>query len=78
MSDADELAAPTGPVTTVDEHNELTAPRLHQARGHKVTAEIAEIRGIDAGKPSISPNRHVEAPDIAGLLALIDTRTLYR
>jgi len=38
----------------------------------KVTAEIAAIRGIEAGKASISPNRHIEAPDIAGLLALID------
>lgn len=38
----------------------------------KVTREIAAIRGIAAGKASISPNRHVEAPDIAGLLALID------
>ena len=38
----------------------------------KVTREIAAIRGIEMGKPSISPNRHVDAPDIAGLLGLID------
>lgn len=38
----------------------------------KVTDEIAKIRGIAPGAASISPNRHVEAPDVAGLLGLID------
>ena len=37
--------------------------------GAKVTAEIAAIRGIPAGKPSISPNRH---PDIASVSELLD------
>ena len=37
----------------------------------KVTAEIAEIRGIAAGKASISPNRHVEAGDWGELLDMI-------
>ena len=39
----------------------------------KVTAEIAAIRGIREGEASVSPNRHVEAPDIAGLLDLIES-----
>ncbi len=38
--------------------------------GHKVSAEIATIRGIAAGKDSLSPNRH---PDIANLDQLLDT-----
>jgi len=38
----------------------------------KVTEEIAQIRGITAGEAAISPNRHVEAPDVEGLLDLID------
>ena len=38
----------------------------------KVTEEIAEIRGIPAGEPAISPNRHVEAANPAELLDLID------
>lgn len=38
--------------------------------GGKVTAEIAAIRGIPEGMPSISPNRH---PDIAGSSELLDT-----
>ncbi|MEM7269691.1 MAG: FMN-binding glutamate synthase family protein [Pseudomonadota bacterium] len=38
----------------------------------KVTDEIAEIRGIRAGEASISPNRHLEAADLDGLLALIE------
>ena len=40
----------------------------------KVTAEIAEIRGIPEGEPSISPNRHVELrtiPDILDMIARI-------
>ena len=37
----------------------------------KVTAEIAEIRGIPVGKPAISPNRHVEAANPDQLLDLI-------
>ena len=34
----------------------------------KVTPEIAAIRGIPVGEPSISPNRHVEVADYAELL----------
>ncbi len=37
----------------------------------KVTAEIAEIRGIPAGQDSISPNRHVEVNANGELLDLI-------
>jgi glutamate synthase domain-containing protein 2 len=37
----------------------------------KVTEEIAKIRGIPAGKPSISPNRHIEVADNTELLDLI-------
>ncbi len=37
--------------------------------GGKVTAEIATIRGIPEGQPSISPNRH---PDIANADQLLD------
>jgi glutamate synthase domain-containing protein 2 len=37
----------------------------------KVTAEIAEIRGIPQGKAAISPNRHIEASNSEELLALI-------
>jgi glutamate synthase domain-containing protein 2 len=36
--------------------------------GAKVTEEIARIRGIPAGVDSISPNRHVDIPDMNGLL----------
>ena len=36
--------------------------------GAKITAEIAEIRGIDVGQDSISPNRHVEIDDWDDLL----------
>ena len=39
--------------------------------GSKVTPEIAEIRGIDVGQPSISPNRHVDIHDFGDLLDLI-------
>ena len=39
--------------------------------GIKVTPEIANIRGIPAGKDSISPNRHVEVASPAELLDLI-------
>jgi len=38
----------------------------------KVTAEIAEIRGIKEGEAAISPNRHVDAGNPAELLDLID------
>ncbi len=34
----------------------------------KVTEEIAEIRGIEVGKSSISPNRHVEIENTSDLL----------
>jgi glutamate synthase domain-containing protein 2 len=37
----------------------------------KVTAEIAEIRGIREGESSISPNRHVEIDDWSDLLDMI-------
>jgi len=37
--------------------------------GHKVTAEIAAIRGIPAGQDSLSPNRH---PDISNTSELLD------
>ncbi len=37
----------------------------------KVDAEIAAIRGIPEGEASISPNRHREVNDFAGLLDLI-------
>ncbi|MDX8406504.1 MAG: FMN-binding glutamate synthase family protein, partial [Mariprofundus sp.] len=37
--------------------------------GHKVTAEIAAIRGIPAGQASLSPNRH---PDISNMDELLD------
>ena len=40
--------------------------------GGKVTEEIAEIRGIPVGKPSLSPNRHVDAKNTPELLDLID------
>jgi len=38
----------------------------------KVTAEIAEIRGIKEGEAAISPNRHVEVSNNEELLDLID------
>ncbi|WP_261833369.1 FMN-binding glutamate synthase family protein [Vibrio ishigakensis] len=39
--------------------------------GRKVTAEIAQIRGIEAGKDSISPNGHPEIKSAADLLDMI-------
>ncbi len=39
--------------------------------GHKVTAEIAAIRGIPEGKPSSSPNRHKEIANNDDLLDMI-------
>ncbi len=39
--------------------------------GHKVTAEIAKIRGIPEGKDSISPNRHLDIGSIEELGAFI-------
>ncbi len=41
--------------------------------GEKVTAEIAEIRGINVGEDSISPNRHPEIDSIDELLDFIKT-----
>ncbi len=38
----------------------------------KVNAEIAEIRGIPEGEPSISPNRHPDIGNCAQLLDVID------
>ncbi len=43
--------------------------------GSKVTAEIAQIRGIPAGKDSISPNRH---HDIANVNELLDKIAVVR
>ena len=40
--------------------------------GDKVTAEIAEIRGIPQDKDSISPNRHPEIESIESLLDMIE------
>ena len=40
--------------------------------GAKVTAEIAEIRGIRAGEDAISPNRHLDVGNNQELLALIE------
>lgn len=37
----------------------------------KVTPEIADIRGIEAGKDSISPNRHPEIKSVGELLDMI-------
>ena len=39
--------------------------------GDKVTPEIAEIRGIDVGQSSISPNRHLDVHDFNDLLDMI-------
>ena len=39
--------------------------------GEKVTREISEIRGIDVGEDSISPNRHPEIDSAADLLDMI-------
>lgn len=39
--------------------------------GMKVTAEIAQIRGIPVGQDSISPNRHLEIDSTAALLDMI-------
>jgi glutamate synthase domain-containing protein 2 len=38
----------------------------------KVTSEIAEIRGIDEGTPSISPNRHPEVNSASDMLDMIN------
>lgn len=40
--------------------------------GAKVTREIAKIRGIPAGKPSISPNRHPEIDNVEELLDFVN------
>ncbi|MEM9704926.1 MAG: FMN-binding glutamate synthase family protein [Pseudomonadota bacterium] len=40
--------------------------------GDKVTSEIAQIRGIPKGKPSISPNRHPEIDSVSDLLDFIN------
>lgn len=39
--------------------------------GVKVTPEIAYIRGIEAGKPSLSPNRHLDIKSYDDLLDMI-------
>ena len=40
--------------------------------GNKVTPEIAEIRGIAVGEPSISPNRHPEISNVSELLDVMN------
>lgn len=40
--------------------------------GAKVTPKIAEIRGINIGQDSISPNRHIEISSAEGLLDMIN------
>ena len=40
--------------------------------GTKVTEEIADIRGIQVGQDSLSPNRHVEVANFEQLLDMID------
>jgi len=40
--------------------------------GDKVTDEIAAIRGIEAGKPSISPNRHLDINSASDLLDFVE------
>ncbi len=40
--------------------------------GAKVNAEIAQIRGIEEGKDSISPNRHAEVNNYDEMLDMID------
>ena len=40
--------------------------------GDKVTAEIAQIRGIPQGEDSISPNRHPEIDSVGALLDMIE------
>ncbi len=41
--------------------------------GEKVTQEIAQVRGIEPGKPSISPNRHLDINNVNELLDFIET-----
>jgi len=41
--------------------------------GHKVTEEIAKIRGVRAGRDCISPNSHRAFSDIGGLLAFVES-----
>ncbi len=40
--------------------------------GEKVTAEIAQIRGLEIGQDGISPNRHAEVSNWDDLLAMIE------
>ncbi len=40
--------------------------------GHKVTPEIAAIRGVEPWKDCISPNGHREFHDVRGLLAFVE------
>lgn len=40
--------------------------------GHKVTAEIAQIRGVRAGEDCISPNSHGAFSDIPGLIRFVE------
>jgi glutamate synthase domain-containing protein 2 len=41
--------------------------------GHKVTEEIARIRGVRAGQDCISPNNHRAFSDVGGLLRFVET-----
>jgi glutamate synthase (ferredoxin) len=40
--------------------------------GHKVTVEIARIRGVTAGRDCISPNAHREFNDVDGMIRFIE------
>jgi len=40
--------------------------------GHKVTAEIAAIRGVQAGEDCVSPNSHRAFSDIQGLIKFVE------
>jgi len=41
--------------------------------GHKVTAEIAAIRGVEAGRDCISPNSHTAFHDVRSLIDFVET-----
>jgi glutamate synthase domain-containing protein 2 len=40
--------------------------------GHKVTEEIAKIRGVRPGQDCISPNNHAAFSDISGLISFVE------
>lgn len=41
--------------------------------GRKVSAEIARVRGVEAGKDCISPNSHSAFSDVRGLIAFVES-----